>query len=205
MARDLTAGMISAVQGETIRPILLAKVATTGGDVRAWTGVGDLTFNSEVYVGTGLLGAISDIQESSDLQANGVTFTLSGIPSTMISLALNQVRQGMNAQIWFGALDLTTGALVSAPYELFTGFTDVPSIDEGGETASISVTAENRLIDLNRARARRYTGEDQAITYPADLGFEFVPALQDREIIWGRNSGELTGVSPVVVEAESWG
>lgn len=67
MARDLTAGMISAVQAETVRPILLAKIATTGGDVRVWTGIGDLTFAAEIYTGTGTLGGVSDVQESSDL------------------------------------------------------------------------------------------------------------------------------------------
>lgn len=186
MARDLTTALSDAVQASTVRPILLAKIATTGGDVRAWSGVGDLTFNSEVYSGTGTFGGVSPTQETADLQANGTTFSLSGVPSSMISIALGQIRQGMNAQLWFGALDLTTGALIADPYELFTGFTDVPSIEESAETCIISITAENRLIDLERARSRRYTKEDQEIDYPGDLGFDFVPALQDKEIIWGR-------------------
>lgn len=185
MARSLTAGMESAVQADTIRPIMLAKISTEGGDVLAWSGIGDITWNGDVYSGTGTLGGVSTVQETADLQANGITFSLSGVPSALISTALGQMRQGRNAQLWLGALDLTTGALIADPYELFTGFTDVPSIDEGGETSTISITAENRLIDLERPKSRRYTAEDQAIDYPGDLGFDFVPALQDKDIIWG--------------------
>lgn len=186
MSRDLTAAMQSAVQADVVRPILIVKIATAGGDVRVWSGYGDLTFNGEIYQGTGTLGGVSNIQESADLQANGITFSLSGVPSDLISTALGQMRQGMNAQMWFGALDVSTGQLIADPYELFTGFTDVPSIDEGAETATISITVENRLIDLERPRTRRYTKEDQNLDYPGDLGFDFVPSLQDKEIIWGR-------------------
>lgn len=187
MARDLTTALADAVQSGVVRPIVIAKIGTAGGDVRAWSGVGDLVFNGETYQGTGTLGGVSQVQESADLQANGVTFSLSGVPSELISTALGQMRQGMNAQLWFGALDTSTGQLIADPYELFTGFTDVPSIDEGAETATISITAENRLLDLERARTRRYTKEDQAIDYPGDLGFDFVPSLQDKELIWGRS------------------
>jgi hypothetical protein len=62
---------------------------------------------------------------------------------------------------------------------------DVPSISEGGDTATITITAENRLLDLERVRVRRYTQEDQARDDVTDLGFEFVPALQDKEVLFG--------------------
>jgi hypothetical protein len=40
------------------------------------------------------------------------------------------------------------------------------------------------MIDLLRPKTRRYTGEDQKIDFPSDLGFDFVPELQDQQIIW---------------------
>lgn len=187
MTSHLTPAMENALLADTVRPILLVKIGTAGGDVRVWTGMGDLTFNGEVYQGVGTLGGVSPVQESADLQANGITFSLSGVPQEMIATALGQMRQGMNAQLWLGALDVTTGALIADPNERFTGYTDVPSIDESAETATISITAENRLIDLERARTRRYTKEDQEIDYPGDLGFDFVPSLQDKELVWGRS------------------
>ena len=40
------------------------------------------------------------------------------------------------------------------------------------------------MIDLQRPKSRRYTKEDQQIDFPTDLGFDFVPELQDIQIIW---------------------
>ena len=60
-------------------------------------------------------------------------------------------------------------------------------IFDAGETATIQVQAENRLVRLEESRSRRYTPEDQAIDFAGDLGLDFVVALNDgREIIWGR-------------------
>ena len=62
---------------------------------------------------------------------------------------------------------------------------DVMSIQESGEQATINITGESRLIDLEIARERRYTSEDQKIDFPDDKGLEFVADLQDKQIIWG--------------------
>ena len=59
-------------------------------------------------------------------------------------------------------------------------------IDEGAETASITLNVENRLIVFDRPKERRFTHEDQQNRFAGDLGFEFVPDLQDKEIIWGK-------------------
>jgi hypothetical protein len=80
-----------------------------------------------------------------------------------------------------------TGAdrLVADPFLAFEGRFDVPEILDEGETAVITASGESRLIDLDRVRARRYTDEDQKLDFPNDLGFEYVPKIQDKEIFWG--------------------
>ena len=62
---------------------------------------------------------------------------------------------------------------------------DLMTIEDGGETASISVTAESRLIDLNRAKERRFTDNDQKIDYPDDKGLQHIQGLQEKQISWG--------------------
>ena len=187
MARDLHSDYGAAVQAGEVHPILLAKINTSGGDVRIWTGIGDLTYDAEVYSGAGKLMGVSPINEKTDLSANGVAFSLSGLPSSMISTALGQVQQGRACTLWVALLNTATGALVNNPYEMFNGFTDVTIISEDGETSTIVVNAENRLIDLERTRIRRYTDEDQQNEYSGDKGFEFVPALQDKVVIFGKS------------------
>jgi hypothetical protein len=60
-------------------------------------------------------------------------------------------------------------------------------ISDGAETATISVSVENRLIEFQRNRVRRYTAEDQKIDYPSDKGLEFVAEISEKEIVWGRS------------------
>ena len=189
MARNLTSAFDTAIQQGTIHPIIFVKINTSGGDVRVWTGIGDRTFDSEIYIGTGTLGGISIVSEATDLSARGITFSLSGIPSDLLSTALGQVEHGRLCQMWLGLLDASTGALVADPYELFAGFSDVTAITEEAETSTISIQAENRLIDLERPRIRRYTSEDQKsdAANSTDLGFEFVPGLQDKVISFGKS------------------
>lgn len=182
--RSLTASMQTAVAATVVRPVLIAAISVDGGTIRAWNGMGTLSWGGNDYTGIGSFGGVSAVQETEDLRANGITFRLSGVPSELLSAALGDVRQGLTAQLWLGMMD-SAGALIADPYLLFAGLTDVPSIDEGGATATVTISAESRLVDLERARVRRYTNEDQQIDDSTDRGFEYVPSLQDAEIVWG--------------------
>lgn len=187
MARSLHNDFDTAVQTDEVHPILLAKINTSGGDVRVWTGIGDLTYDSETYVGTGTIGGVTELQEKTDLSANGLGFTLSGVPSDMISTALSEVEQGRVCTLWLALLNTSTEALINNPYELFSGFTDVTVISESGDTSSIVINAENRMISLERTKVRRYTDEDQQSEHSGDQGFEFVPGLQDKVVVFGKS------------------
>lgn len=187
MARDLTAGMDSAVTADAVMPIIIAEIQTASGYVRVWNGVGDLPWNSQTWQGVGTFGGVSPVQETTELQATGVNFQLSGIPPALISTALADIRWGKSASVWVGALNLSTRAVVPDPHLMFSGLTDVPAIEEGADTATISISAESRLIDLDRPRIRRYTHEDQQLIDATDLGFEYVPYFQAAEVTWGRS------------------
>lgn len=185
MSRDgLTSAMQSALVADVVRPILLCDIETAGTPVRAWTGVGDLVWGAITFLGVGKFGGVTPVSETSELRASGITFTLDGVASEMISTALGQIRQGKSAKLYLGALDISTGALIADPYLIFNGLTDVPTVEDSAETATIGLTAENRLIDLERPRVRRNTQEDQKLRDATDLGFEYVPSLQDAEFVW---------------------
>lgn len=190
MARNLTAAMQTALAANTVRPVLLARIDLSTGTLLVWNGVGDLVWNAETYLGVGKFGNATPVQETAVLAAAGVTFGLSGIAPDLVSVALQSVRWGKSAKLYFGLLDIVSGALIADPYLLFSGLTDVPAIDEGADTSTITLTAENRLIDLERPRTRRYTHEDQRLIDVADLGFDYVPGLQDAAIAWGQGLGE---------------
>ena len=69
--------------------------------------------------------------------------------------------------------------------EVFSGYMDQMTIDEGVETCTIGLTLESRLIDLERPRNRRYTSENQKTRFPNDEAFDFVESLQGQRLAWG--------------------
>ena len=185
MSRSLTTGMQSAITADLVRPITLVQCAFDSGNLNLWSGIGDLTVDSVDYVGAGSLLSIGEIAETSELSANGITVTLSGVTSPLLSKARDEDYQGRELKVLLGAMDAANG-VISDPIIVFSGFMDTMVINDGGETATIQVTVENRLIEFERTRVRRYTAEDQKIDYPTDKGLEFVAEMAEKEIVWGR-------------------
>jgi hypothetical protein len=191
MARDLGTTISSLVQTSALEPVIFTELAWPSGTVRMWTGIGPFVWGGNTFTGAGNLAGCSPIQESSDGRANGITLTLSGIPSDLISAMFEHV-QGRSAKVWLGFLNSAGALAQDPPYQIFKGKMDVPSIEETGETATISISIENQMIILQQASARRWTHEDQQERFPGDLGFEYVAAInQDRPINWGQPGGSV--------------
>jgi hypothetical protein len=177
--------MAAEVTAEALMPIILVKLEFDSGDFNLWNGIGEIVYESETYNGAGNLIAISDIAETQVLEAAGLTISLSGVPSAILSYALSEDYQGRPANVWFAALN-TSFNLITDPYQHFKGAIDTMSIDEGADNANISLSIENDLIDFRRPIIRNWTPEDQAITYPGDTAFDFAASLQNKEIVWGQ-------------------
>lgn len=185
MSRSLTSGMVSAVTADLVRPILLVQCAFDSGNLNLWNGIGDLTVDSVDYVGAGTLLSVGEIAETSELAANGLSVVLSGVTEPLISKARDEDYQGRELKVLMGAMD-ATNSVIADPVVIFSGFMDTMVINDGAETATIQVSVENRLIEFERNRVRRYTAEDQKIDYPNDKGLEFVAEIAEKEIAWGR-------------------
>jgi hypothetical protein len=209
MSRDLATDIITALDDDVIYPFFAIELLFDGDNtLRLWTGLGTLTHDSQDWVGTGTLLNISTVEEASEIAVKGATVTLSGIPSSVISLALSQPYQGRVCNLYFGMFTvdrllqqsddyilLQTGSKIlldtdqTSISNIFSGYMDQMNILETPSTSTIELVVENRLIDLQRARIARFTSEYQKSIYPTDLGLDFVEDLQDKDISWGRSSG----------------
>jgi len=194
MSRGLAAGVISEISASNVQPILFFYGSFATGDVRLWSGLGDISWDGETWIGAGSLISISDIEEPGEIKAQGIVVTFTGIPADFISLVLQSVRQNAVGRVWLGFL--SNGSVVANPWLVFEGRLDVPIIDEQAETCSIAITYESRLIDLSRARSRRHTDQDQQSEYPGDLGMEYIASLQEKEIPWGREGDNVPAPEP---------
>lgn len=192
MSRSLTAAMQSVMAAEVVRPILLVEMDFDTSPLYMWNGVGNLSHDSKTYVGAGNLLTIGSISESTDLQATGTTLILSGVGSSLTAVARDEDYQGRSVVIKLGAMD-ETASVVADPVEIFSGFMDVMIINDGGESSTISVSAESRLIQFDRAKVSRYTDQEQKRKHPTDRGLEFVTSIQQLEVKWGRAGSTLGG------------
>ena len=191
MARNITSAFNTAITNTVVRPIFAVELDLSTGILRFWNGLGDITMtaggSSQTFTGLGDLMSISAIEESTSVKANNVSMSLSGIKSSLISSALGANYTNRNASVYIGLFD-TSKNVIADVYTIFKGKMDVMQISEDGDTSVVTLKCENRLITLDRANERRYTLEDQKIDFPSDLGFEFIPDLQDKQIVWGKET-----------------
>jgi hypothetical protein len=183
MARNLTSGMATEVAAAQLRPTIFYEGEFAGGFLRLWSGLGPIDWNGQTWTGAGNLMAVSPIVETADVRAAPMTCSLSGASPAILSLVLGQARQGKPGKVWFGGMD-AAGAIIADPYLAFVGRLDVPQIEDTGETGTVTISYENRLIALERPRTRRWTHEDQQIDYPGDMALEYAASLQNQVLVW---------------------
>jgi hypothetical protein len=179
-SRQIDSLLNAALNASTITPFLAVDLDVST-PVYMWSGYGDLTIGSKTYLGAGQLMSISAVEETTEIQAKGASITVSGIPSSFLSLALTEPYHGRECRIYFGLANDPSGYV-----EIFSGELDQMNISEEGDTATIQLLAENVLIVLERPVVRRFTAEDQKSRFPADRGLEFVAGIQDKDLVWGR-------------------
>jgi hypothetical protein len=183
MSRSITTAVQTAINSQSCTFCVFVELDFSSGFVRLCNANITFQWDSKSWIGIGELGSIQAISEAPDLEARGVSLSLSGIPNEAITRSLAEYYQGRSCKIWIAPLD-TDQQVITSPVLVFSGRMDNMQI-ELGETATIMVTAESRLADWDRPRVRRFNHQDQITEYIGDLGFEYVEQMVEKEIIWG--------------------
>lgn len=187
MTRSLSTAVRAAIQAEVVARTCAVELLFDSGPVRFNGGFADITIDGQVFPGLGALVGIGQIEESYELQSNGMSVTLSGIPRDAVALALTETYQNRQATVWEVVLDRATGQPVANPVIVFRGRMDQMNVQDG-ETATVEVTMEDHLTEMDLPNLARNTDEDQQRQYPGDLFFQFVPATAEKEVIWPSRS-----------------
>src|SRR5436305_8032579 len=133
---DATPEFIAALQSEVVRPVIFVELGLTTGPLYMWTGAGSLTWAGRTWAGVGQFGTLSPIEEGADVQARGVTLTLTGLDLALLADVMTEYRSGLPAVVYFGVRD-ATGALVPNPVVSWAGRTDQPTISVDADSATI--------------------------------------------------------------------
>lgn len=141
------------------------------------TGTGSGTGTVQTaYTGGGALMGISGLEEVADLSAKEITLTLTGIDSTVVSLALTEPYQRRRVRVLWGVKSQTDVV------EVFSGNLNQMVIEDTPDSATITVTVDSRLVELERASNRRYTSESHKTRHATDTFFDFVAQIQDKGV-----------------------
>lgn len=203
--RDISSAVDNLIEDSVVYPFFAVELLFDDSPLNLWTGFGELTYDSKTWTGAGQLLNVSNVEETAEISARGATLTLSGVSSEVISLALQEPYQGRVCNIYFGMFARGDLLQESGDYllledgsrivledqaegltQIFSGYMDQMNINEGADTSTIELKVENKLIDLERKRVRRYTSAYQKSQYPGDKGLDFVESIQDRKVVWGR-------------------
>lgn len=189
----IDANLISRLGAEHQVLFFAVKAEFDTDTIRVWTGAEDLTIHSETYAGAGQLLSFGTVEEGTDLKSTGLTVGLTGMDATILNLGLTEQYQNRPITFFLGYLSGETNN-VAGTVTLFKGRMTAMTInDDPINGSTISVSAENRLVDLKRPSNLRYSKASQKYIDSADTGFNRVLSIQDMEIMWGRPGGGYTG------------
>lgn len=194
MSRNINNAFITS-SVDLVQPYFAAYLDFSGSAVRVWTGNANKAlsddFGGGTYLGVGTFGGISSVTETTEISARGLELTLSGIPSEYVSLALTDNYRGREMALY--CVLFNTAMTATSSFTVFRGRMDQLIITDTGESSTIMVKCESRLIELNRADDVRYTEEAQKLLYPGDTGLQYVSSLADKSIYWGNSGPGSTG------------
>lgn len=185
MSRTLPTAVTNAIDDAKVALVYLVKIEFDSGDLCYHTGTGSLSYNGDTYIGAGTLGSVDPVSEEQGVTVSSVNLGLSGVTDAIISLLLSEPVLNRPASIYLAMLDSELQFDSAAVFLLFSGRVDTIT-GEQGANASFNVSVRNRLADWDRVRKVVYSDAEQQALYPGDKGFEFVPQMGQKKLIWPR-------------------
>lgn len=185
MTRALTSAVDAALLAGNVTAVILVELYFDSGTIYLAHAGYNISWNGNTYLGAARIGTLEPVQETSELQMNGMAGTIVANAAN-ISIALNEPMQGRAVIMRLAAMD-ANHQILATPVVCFNGRMDTMAI-ELGDKATIRVTGESRFSDWDRPRVRRYNHEDQISKYPTDLFFQFVAQMVEKQLLWGVGS-----------------
>jgi hypothetical protein len=150
------------------------------------TDLGDVAFGGNTYLGAGDLGSIEGIEERDDGSPTGFTLRLSGIDTTLLNEALIYNYFDRAVTVYLGVRDITTGAMVTTPFEIAVGKMDQMRVMTGtSPTSVIEIPCESEMIELDRSLNRYFSDTELQRNYSGDLAFQYLADMVNAKVTIG--------------------
>jgi hypothetical protein len=185
--QGLDASIVNRLGADEQALFFAVKAEFDTDDILVWSGIDDLVIGSDTYTGAGTLLSVSNSEDNLELKSNGLVVSLSGMDTTIVNYALTENYQNRPLTLFMGYVMGGTNE-VAGTLTLFKGRMTSLVINDTPDGSTVTIDAENRLVDLDRPSNFRYTKESQNFLHSGDTGFNRVASLQDKQINWGKTS-----------------
>ena len=180
----------AALNSRVVRPILFLRLDFFSGVLRFHTEIGPRDavhpiFGLETYLGIGDFGGISsNITEDISQAPSAVKFSLTGVKSSLINVALDGEYHRRDAEAMFG-FDDENGELIDDPVIVWSGYMDKADIVLGKDTGELTMTCESRATLGRQSSDLRFSDEDLQAAVTGDLAGEYIFRMGDLVLSWG--------------------
>ena len=181
----IDASIVNRLDDDHVFLGMAVKMEFDTADIRIWGGDGDLTLGGETYTGAGVLLQVDNIEETQELKSSGVSLSLAGMDDDVLNMALTEKYQNRPMTI-FLVFTMGGGNAVAGSMLSFRGRMLSMTVNDDPAGSTISLTAENRLVDLNRPSNFRYTNASQQHLASGDTSFRYVQQMEDLKVSWGK-------------------
>lgn len=179
-ARNLTTGLVDALNADHVALFPLLKMEFDSATIYLAGTDFDVDYDGQTWLAARGIGTIEPVTESAD-GVEGLKFTLAGVSDESLAEAQQEKYQGRAVTVLWCFID-GDGVLHVDP-TAWQGRLDVPSIALGKTTATITVTAEHRMVDWERPRKLLFNHADQQRIDPTDTFFQGIESMVNAEIV----------------------
>lgn len=182
LTRGASAGLVSALSGH-FHPVLLTEADWPGDMIRIHSGVGEMTWDGNTWLGAGKLVQFQAPEEAGGLATSDASVKVAATVEDMLA-ERGKVIRNRSIRVWFGATTTAGGAvLADDPVLLFSGYFDsrTGSMTRAGEELS-----HDMILGLGIGPGARLSAsithsyEDQIGKYPTDTAGRHVQNANKR-------------------------
>lgn len=179
--RTIAPAALARLNAETMRMALLVEMELSAPVYLSSANI-TLDFGGKSYIGTGVLGAVNEIDDSPGEYKN-LTFSLSGVALDVIAIAMAENIQNKSVTLRLAVISEADYTVLDAPI-IWTGTMDQMPISTDDNTAIVNVSAEHRGVTFARAKPINYNEVDQARVDPTDTCLRFVQSQSTHNDVW---------------------
>ena len=180
MSRNLPAQTSTNLSADYVQRFSLVQMDLLSGTLRLTTTDFDVPYGGFTWAATYGLGAIETISETGQ-QVKGVSFSVSGVLSSLISMALTENVYGRPVTIMLATL---SGGVISVDPSVWLGNLDTMVVESGGQSAAIRITAENRMVMWQRPHPVNFSDAEQRLVSSTDSFFSRAAKISQQVIVW---------------------